>query len=128
MPRLGTTTFGVSRSSANERIATDEIMFQGLSTTNVKFNDSQAAFSKFRIINTRIKRTVIDNFHQELFSPHFDPYATSSTKAIFDTSGVKGFGEYQTIWEKKAIAANDPLAFREYTFSFKTLIILAVQH
>ena len=121
VPRLGTTTFKVSRSSANERIATDVIMFQGLSTTNVKFNDSQAAFSKFRVRNTGDQKNSTYNFRQELFSPHFDPYATNSTKAIFDTSGVKGFGEYQTIWEKKALAANDPLAFREYTFSFKTI-------
>ncbi|MEE2924100.1 MAG: CFI-box-CTERM domain-containing protein [bacterium] len=121
VPRLGTTTFKVSRSSANERIATDVIMFQGLQTTNVKFNDSQAAFSKSKVGNAHDKVRSTYNFHQELFSPHFDPYATHSTKAIFDTSGVKGFGEYQTIWEKKALAANDPLAFREYTFSFKTI-------
>ncbi len=120
-PRFGTTTYKVSSSSPDERIATDVIVFQGLQTTNVKFNDSQAAFSKSKITNNYTLHDKNYNFRQELFSPHFDPYTTDSRKAIFDTSGVKGFAEYQTIWEEKALAANDPLAFREYTFSFKTI-------
>ena len=120
-PRFGTTTYKVASSSANERIATDVIMFQGLQTTNVRFNDSQAAFSQSRVKNNYNLRNSDYNFRQELFSPHVDPNITDSSKAIFDTSGIKGFGEYQTIWEEKSITASDPLAFREYTFSFKTI-------
>ena len=126
-PRFGTTTFKVASSSADENIATDVIMFQGLSTTNVKFNDSKAAFSLSKVdfsglnFNKETYESGSYDFREELFSPHFNPYQTKSSKTINNTSGVKGFGAYSTIWETKDSASNDPIGFREYTFSFKTL-------
>lgn len=126
-PRFGTTTYKVARSSPDENIATSVIMFQGLAPTNVKFNDSKAAFSSSKVdsaVPDFVKEAYESgrySFRQELISPHFDPYQTESNKAIFNTSGIKGFGDYRTIWQKKASESNDPIAFREYTFSFKTV-------
>lgn len=125
-PRFGTTTYKVARSSAQEFIATDVILFQGFAQTNVKFNDSKAAFSQARVpaykefIEPDLSKSSLE-FRDELWSPPFDPYRTESRRAVFDTSGVKAFGSYRTIWEKRASEVDDPIAFREYTFSFKTV-------
>jgi len=132
----GTTTYIVTKAQIGEDVRTSVVVFTGSypvtdrTSTLVKFKAPKASFSRGRVpllsqpkVPGRLLSAgeLFQDWNSLLFKP---PAVQRSEQKVFETSGVKDWDLFRPIHEIRKLQAGDPQAFREYTFSFRTLNFL----